>query len=211
MKILATWDDGASQDMRVADLMDKYAIPTIFYWPCQLARSKNMGKVKSFLTMNQCIELSKRFEVGSHTVTHHYLTDLNTKQARNEIFESRKTWQDVTGQEINSFCYPRGRQNQIIRMLVKNAGYTNARTTAVGHLSPGYEPYLTPTTVHVGIDRVEYKGKTWEVYAREMLEKAKQQEDAVYHLFGHSWEIEQFGDWQPLEDLLKELHDVLSD
>jgi hypothetical protein len=57
-------------------------------------------------------------------------------------------------------------------MLVKNAGYENARTTVVGHLNPGTDPFAQPTTLHVGIDRIEYKQICWEMYARQMMKKA---------------------------------------
>lgn len=203
-KIKATWDDGCVHDLRVAELMRKYGINTVFYWPYHLEKSKNVGRVGKFLSMAQCKELGKEFPVGSHTVTHNHLTKITVKQARNEIFDSKKLWEDALGKPVTSLCYPRGYANTMIKILVKNAGYEDARSTAVGHLQPG-EQYFQATTVHVGVDRVEYKGKCWEMFAREMLEKCT--EDSTYHLFGHSWEIEAANDWDNLEGLLKELKD----
>lgn len=211
MKILTSWDDASYHDLRIAELLKKYNLPGIFYWPVNLEKSKNMSRVKKWLSLSDCKEIAKSFEVGSHTITHQWLSELNTKQARNEIFDSRKYWQDQTGQTVETFCYPRNKQNTIVRLLVKNAGYKSARTTVIGHLDVGDDPYLTPTTVHIGIDRLEYKGKPWEVFARDMLEKAKNDPNAVYHLFGHGWEIEEFGDWENLEKLLKELWEVTTD
>jgi len=205
MKIVTSWDDGCKHDFKIVELLEKHELPGIFYWPCNLAKSKNVGKVKEFLTLNDCIEIAKKFDVGSHTVSHQYLTDLNVKQARNEIFESKKFWEDVLKREITSFCYPRGRNNGLIRVLVKNAGYKDARTTIVGCTQKSTDPILTNTTVHVGIDRVEYKGKCWEMYAREMLEKARKEENSIFHIFGHSWELEKEKDWKALDELFKEL------
>ena len=203
MKVIASWDDGGVGDLRLAELMSKYNIPSIFYWPVHLEKSKNVGRVGKFLTLDQCKEIAKAHEVGSHTVTHNWLTKLNTQQARNEVFESRKFWQDETGQDVNSLCYPRGYTNTMTIILVKNAGYTNARTTGVGVLDGGDDPYRTPTTVHVGVDRTEYKGKTWEAFARQMLSQAT--ENSIYHIMGHSWELDRENDWDALESLLKEL------
>lgn len=205
MKIIASWDDGCVLDLRMAELMAKYNIPTIFYWPYALDKSKNMNRCKTFLTMDQCKEIAKNFEIGSHTVNHHWLTKINTQQAQNEIFDSRKLWQDALGQEIKSFCYPRGYKNGIVKLLVKNAGYTSARTTVIGHLSPGPDAMEQPTTVHIGIDRIEYKNVSWEIFARQMLEQARENPEAIFHMMGHSWEIDLFGDWDNLENLLKEL------
>lgn len=203
MKVIASWDDASFYDRKMADLMKKYNVKTVFYWPCNLDKSRNMNKCNKFLALNDCKELAKDFEVGSHTVTHNWLPDLNTQQARNEIFDSRKFWQDVTGQAVESFSYPRGRHNELVRILVKNAGYKEARTTIVGHLKPNDDPLQMHTTVHVGIDRKEYKDISWELFARKMIKEAK--DDSVYHLWGHSWEIELYKDWENLENLLKEL------
>lgn len=205
MKIVTSWDDGCKHDWKVVELLEKHNLPGIFYWPCNLEKSCNVGKVKEFLSINDCIEISKKFDVGSHTVTHQYLTDITTQQARNEVFISKQIWEDILQKPITSFCYPRGRQNGIIRMLVKNAGYKEARTTIVGWIEKSTDPVLTNTTVHAGVDRVEYKGKCWETFAREMLEKARTKENSIFHLFGHSWEIEKNNDWQALDDLFKEL------
>lgn len=205
MKIVTSWDDACKHDLRLAELLEKHELPATFYWQTNLEKAHNVGKVKEFLTMEDCIEISKKFEVGSHTVTHQYLTELNVKQARNEVFISKQIWESVLGRPITSFCYPRGRQNSIVRMLVKNAGYTNARTTVVGWLEKSTDPILTNTTVHVGMDRVEYKGKNWEDYARDMLVKARAKDNSIFHVFGHSWEIERNNDWQALDDFFKEL------
>ena len=205
MKVIATWDDAAIEDLKLAELMAKYEIPTIFYWPFNLEKSVNVKSIKKFLTQKQCLEIAKKFEIGSHTITHNYLTKIPLKAASPEISDSRKKWQDLTGQGINSLCYPRGYSNQLIRMIAKNAGYKNARTTVVGRLDEGTDPYQTPTTVHVGIDRVEYKGICWQMFANKMLEEARKKDDAIFHLFGHSWEIERENDWKDLESLLKEL------
>ncbi len=205
VRVVASWDDGAAADVRVAELMAKYDIPTIFYWPYNLATSLNVTRVKRFLTLSQCVELAQNFEVGSHTISHPHLTKIRPAEARREILESRKMWQDVTGQPVESFCYPRGYANEEIRQMVADAGYRQARNVAVGHLTAAEDPYWTGATVHVGIDRVEYNGVPWAKYARNMLRTARRTEDATYHLFGHSWEIERDNNWAELESLLRDL------
>lgn len=204
MKIVTSWDDACKHDLKVVELLEKYNLPGIFYWPCNLARAKNVGRIQEFLTLNDCVEISKKFEVGSHTVTHQYLPDLNVQQIKNEIVVSKKFWEKLIDKPVTSFCYPRGRNNGMIRLLVKGAGYTDARTTIVGCTQPSQDPFLTTTSVHIGIDRVEYKGKCWEDFARDMLKRARE-EDSIFHIFGHSWEIEKEKDWQALEDLFKEM------
>lgn len=209
MKIIFSWDDGCVHDKKAAELMKKYDIETIFYWPYNLEKCKNVSRVGKFLTMEECVELSKEFEVGSHTMTHEFLTKINQKQAEYEIFESRKLWQDKTGQKIKSFCYPRGYTNSFLKILVKNAGYTDARSTVIGRVTESPDPFFVETALHAGIDRIEYKidskNVSWEIYGRYILEKARQTENAIFHVFAHSWEIELFKDWENLESFIKEL------
>jgi peptidoglycan/xylan/chitin deacetylase (PgdA/CDA1 family) len=210
MKIIATWDDGAAEDLRIADLVSKYNIKSIFYWPFKLEQASNLSKVKSFLTMKQCVELSKTFEVGSHGYSHLYLTDahLTAVDFRKELIDSKSLWEDAIGKNVSSFCYPRGRANGDIRKLVKKAGYTTARNTAVGCIEKAIDPLWTSTTVHVGIQRSEYGDKPWLNYALEHYKQALNTPHSVFHLFGHSWEIERENAWEDLETLLKEITQV---
>ena len=203
MKIISSWDDGSIHDLKLSELLNKYELPGLFYIPWDLEKSKNVSRVGKFLNRNQCKELSEKFPIGAHGVTHNYLTKIPLASASNEIVDSKKHWEDFLGKPITSFCYPRGYSNAIIRMMVKNAGYENARTTIVGNLSPGPDPYQTMTTLHVAIDRIEYRQVSWEIFARQMMAKAD--ENSIFHIFGHSWEIENFGDWDNLENLFKEL------
>ena len=207
MKIIATWDDGAKQDLKISELMAKYKIPTIFYWPCALEKSHNLKGVKSFLSLKECKAISRSFTVGSHSYNHTHLKKsiIDRTQAKFEIFNSRKFWQDATGQSIDTFCYPRGRFSLEYKEMVKDAGYKSARGVEVGSLDEGKDPYHTPTTVHVGIKRTEYNGVTWFNYAKMMIEKTKDMKNPLFHLFGHSWEIETNNEWKNLESLLRDL------
>lgn len=229
MKVIASWDDGAVEDLRIAELMTKYSVRAIFYWPFHLEKSLNVTKIDRFLTPGQCLEIAKQFEVGSHTISHPHLTKIPLEEARTEIVDSRKKWQDLTGQSIDSFCYPRGYANDAIRQLVREAGYSNARNTAVGCLDEPEDPFWTANTEHVGIDRVEYtmpvrpslvgsfaarirgerrvecKRLRWQDYARLKLEEARNTHGSVYRIFGHSWEIERDNNWSELESLLRDL------
>lgn len=207
MRLMATWDDAAVQDLRIAELMARYEVPTVFYWPCALKKSKNLKGVKEFLSLKECKEIAKSFTVGSHSYSHSHLKKdvMTSSQARFEIFGSRRFWQDETGQAVDTFCYPRGRFDQEYKEMVGLAGYVGARGVGVGSLDGGDDPYYRSTTVHVGIARAEYGGLSWLEYARSMVRAAGGMVDPVFHMFGHSWEIDREGEWGNLESFLKEL------
>jgi len=79
-------------------------------------------------------------EVGSHTITHPYLTRLPFAQAKEEIEGSKKLLEDKLGVEIRAFCYPYGDYNEQIRDMVAEAGYSVAYTTVSGSVeeSPNF-------------------------------------------------------------------------
>lgn len=199
--LLASWDDGAKTDLRMAELMQKYNIPTIFYWPSKLGNHKNTGKAKSFLSTEECKELSKNFEIGSHSMTHQFMNKLSIAKIANEIHESRKFWQDTTGQPIDSFAYPKNSLNSLTKALVKGAGYTNARTNNVGSLTPGDDLFSKKCTLQIALNRLEYNNKSWVLYADELMEKINA--DSIFHIFGCSWEVDVYKEWDRLEDLIK--------
>ena len=79
--------------------------------------------------------------IGSHTVTHPWLTRISTEAAREEIAASRKVLQDCFGVAVEHFCYPYGDWNERVRDLVTEAGYQTACTTKTGINSAGQSPF----------------------------------------------------------------------
>ena len=81
-------------------------------------------------------------EIGSHGMTHAHLTRVSSRQARAEIFDSRKRLEDLAGRPVRHFCYPYGDLNPAVRDLVGEAGYLTATTTEPGLNGPGVDPLL---------------------------------------------------------------------
>jgi peptidoglycan/xylan/chitin deacetylase (PgdA/CDA1 family) len=86
--------------------------------------------------------LAARHDIGSHTLSHPYLTKLPPAQAREEITASRKKLEDLFGRPVTHFCYPYGDWNEAVRDLVQAAGYKTACTTDPGVNGPGDSPFL---------------------------------------------------------------------
>ena len=76
--------------------------------------------------------LAAGHEIGSHTLTHPFLTKLSPAQAREEITASRKKLEDLFARPIAHFCYPYGDSNEAVRDMVQSAGYKTACTTNPG-------------------------------------------------------------------------------
>lgn len=70
--------------------------------------------------------------IGSHTLTHPYLTRIPPARAREEIGASKKWLEDRFGVAVEHFCYPYGDWNPSVRDEVIQAGYRTACTVRFG-------------------------------------------------------------------------------
>lgn len=76
-------------------------------------------------------------DIGSHTLSHPYLTRLPPARAQEEIEASKKRLEDAFARPIEHFCYPFGDWNDMVQDLVIEAGYKTACTTDSGINVPG--------------------------------------------------------------------------
>lgn len=70
--------------------------------------------------------------IGSHTVTHPYLSKLSHDQLAHEIIDSKKTIEEKLGTSVKHFASPFGFSDDTVVSLLKEAGYTTGRTTYRG-------------------------------------------------------------------------------
>lgn len=85
--------------------------------------------------------LAAGHEIGSHTLTHPWLTRLPAREAREEIVASKKKLEDLFGLAVEHFCYPYGDWNETVRDMVIEAGYQSACTTEFGINTPNTSPF----------------------------------------------------------------------
>jgi hypothetical protein len=216
--ITTSWDDGHPLDFRIAELLARYQLQGTFYVP----RATKTGT----MTPAQIRELSGRYEVGAHTLDHGILTRAGAQQARQEIRASKSWLEDVTGQPCPMFCPPKGKYSARHLAMIREAGYLGVRTVEFLSLDfprPTAGLLLMPTTLQAHphrlsalarnlVHRTAFRnlwlyivyGRTtdWPKLARSLLARALQC-GGVFHLWGHSWELEKAGQWQRLEEVLK--------
>ena len=85
--------------------------------------------------------LAAGHEIGSHTLTHPFLTQVPRQKAQEEITASRKKLEDLFGRPIEHFCYPYGDWNEAVRDIVAAAGYKTACTTDAGVNTAADSPF----------------------------------------------------------------------
>lgn len=225
MIISTSWDDGHQLDMRLGELLSKYNLTGTFY----IAKDYLSERMSD----DELRQLSQAHELGAHTLTHPVLTEIPLEDARQEIVQSKQWLEDVLGKPVTSFCYPKGAQNESLQKIAEQADYQMARGVSGYHLHPnnrfnmqttihiypfplrplpgyplwrGIRTRLQPLSNALPYLRdlhVPYTSLySWESLATALLEKAAEQ-NSIWHLWGHSWEIEKFGMWDALESVLR--------
>ena len=197
MEIVTSWDDGAKEDVRIAELLRKYELPGIFF----------IANVTNQLTEAEIRAIADDFELGGHTMSHpHDIKLLKPWEAEEDIRYNKDWLEDIGQKELEWFCYPRGRYNGETIDAVKNCGFTKARTTIVNEITLGDDMFRIPTAIHAYRHRKEYRGRDWVHHAIQLYDLAKNTQNSYYHIWGHSWEIEQQGSWSELERLLAHIY-----
>lgn len=191
-----SWDDGWAEDVRLAEMLKFYGIIGTFFIP-----------TKCELSDDEIKKIAEFHIIGGHTVSHPQdLKLLSDEDLKSEIVNNREWLQDLTGQEIQDFCYPRGRHDERVRTAAKHAGYRTGRTTLIGWTSVPPKLFERHTTVHT-YNRKEHEGVRWQDYARQKWHEAIAEAHSgglgYYHLWGHSaLELQKNDWWNDLEDLL---------
>ena len=216
--ITTSWDDGHPLDLRVAELLSRYNLQGTFYVP--------MTAETTTMTPAQIRELSATFEMGGHTMHHVVLSRTGDDQAQQEIGASRAWLEDVTGKPCWMFCPPQGKFRRRHLPMIREAGYGGVRTVemlSVDLPRPRDGLLMMPTTLQAhphGLSSyvrnlarraafrnlwlyiVHGRSIDWSKLARSLLGLTLKR-GGVFHLWGHSWELQEAGQWQRLEEVLK--------
>ncbi len=210
--VTTSWDDGHKLDLKVARILKRCGLKGTFY----ISPNNMQWKKKDLLTERQIVKLSKDFEIGAHTLTHPELDTVSVDVAREEIFGSKKYLEKLIGKYVVSFCYPRGKYNKKVQEIVRKLGFTSARTLKTYQFNFSTDLFASGSTIHVykhysDIIKIakfsNYEPKRflrhmdWELLAKEMFDYVSKH-GGLYHLLGHSWEVDKNNDWEKLERVL---------
>lgn len=214
--VTTSWDDGDYADLKLAELLLSRGIRGTFYIPINY-RDRPLGHSELRVLA------SEGFEIGAHGYSHKHLWSLEPQELAQEVRPCKRILEDLLGKEVEMFCYPRGRYDANVVRAVQDAGYKGARTVRMLATRPSFDPFEMPTTLQVfPHGRLTYlknvararSAEGLQSCLRQMprlgswLELGKRLFDAVmesggiWHLYGHSWEIERLGLWNGLRELL---------
>jgi peptidoglycan/xylan/chitin deacetylase (PgdA/CDA1 family) len=216
--VTTSWDDGDPMDLRVAEMLRTRGLLGTFYVPI-------IGyNGRPILDANDLRGLSSQgFEIGAHGVSHHVLPKFRGKELHREVSICKQRLQDILGDEVKMFCYPKGRYSNRVICELEKTGYAGARTTEMLSCDMDMNPYRIATTLeafpHKSTDYLRNFARAlnvraaldWAIcsrHARNWVAIAKQTFDQVlrkggiWHLYGHSWIVEEFNLWEDLDQVL---------
>lgn len=214
--VTTSWDDGHPLDLRLAAMLAKHGVAATFYIPRKSAQP--------VMDKKQIVTLGQAFEIGAHTLDHTCLDHVSDREAAEQLAGSRRWIEDVTSQSCRLFCFPGGKYKNRQLPLVSQAGFLAARTVEFLSLLPPVrraDLLLIPTSVQAFPHRPAAHARNalkrrairpfcsgdlphsrdWVALAKRLFLRALR-DGGVFHLWGHSWEIEQRGLWQHLAELL---------
>lgn len=223
--ITTSWDDGSPLDLKLAKLLKKYEIPATFYVPIKNIERESMNSIR-------IREIAEDFDIGGHTVHHVDLTKIPLEMAWKEISACKKELERIIGREVVSFSYPIGAYNHKLADMVKKAGFKGARTTNLLETKIR-NPFEIGVTIHVYEHSMSHYAKelihrgnhklfcfltkklscrrklflNWYELAIDTLEYIEKF-GGIWHLWGHSWEIEKYHNWKKLVKIFGRISEV---
>jgi peptidoglycan/xylan/chitin deacetylase (PgdA/CDA1 family) len=126
--VVLTFDDGYKSVLSAAKpILDKYGYTATVFLIAQ-----SVGKGSGNLTWNDVRALRKAdYEIGSHTLSHAYLTKRKPKETKDafekriytEISESKRTIEQNLGEQIAAIAYPYGLYDDFAMQTAQGEGY----------------------------------------------------------------------------------------
>jgi len=120
-----TFDDGCETDLvSAAPILKTLAFNATFY-----VTTGFLGKA-GYMTESQVRELGRAgFEIGCHSTTHPYLTELDSAGLHREIVEAKDRLEQTLGRPVQHYSCPGGRWDDRVVVKVKEAGYVSLATS----------------------------------------------------------------------------------
>lgn len=137
--VCITFDDGCETDLiAAAPVLQEFGFHATFYLTAGFLGTPG------YLNRDQVRQLdSQSFEIGCHSMTHPYLSDLPDPELKREIVDAKLRIEQIVGHPIEHFSCPGGRYNARTLAMARRAGlqtvansefHANSSRTSAYHL-----------------------------------------------------------------------------
>jgi peptidoglycan/xylan/chitin deacetylase (PgdA/CDA1 family) len=172
--VTITFDDGCETDLiTAAAVLKETGFGATFY-----ITSGFLGR-KGYLSRAQLQQLcALGFEIGCHSMTHAYLTDLDQSSLQREIVEAKTRLEQIIAGAVEHFSCPGGRYDQRVTSVAEMAGYKSLATSRIqansaltSHFELGRVAIMRNLSL-TAFERICRARGLWQLNARDQLRLA---------------------------------------
>ena len=146
--VILTFDDGYLDNyVNAFPLLQRYGMPAVVFVVAHPALTSNAWDAAAgepwapLMDRRQVLEMARAgIEIGSHTLTHPRLTDVDADPLAWELGESKRLLESWLGDPVVSLAYPYGAVDERVKRAAQQAGYELAVATNSGPIHFGADP-----------------------------------------------------------------------
>lgn len=208
--LILSYDDGAIQDRKLVELMNKYQLIGTFH-----LNSNKLGTNNYFdyLNKDEIKGLYKGHEVSVHSANHPNLPDISRVDVIYEVLEDRKELERLVEYPVRGMAYPFGNTNDAVIEAISGLGIEYARTVGDTYNFEIPNDFLRwhPTIHQFGKaysepNQPEKDKKELALFYKVIDDFLKTKELSVLDVWGHSWEMgTDEKKWEETEKFFKQL------
>lgn len=193
-----SYDDGVVQDKRLVEIFNKHGLKGTFNINGGCYNPGPQDPPYGRMTKKSAVDLLKNsgHEVAIHTLTHPWLTKLESTEIVREITEDRRQLEKDFGTIVRGMAYPYGVYNDTVIDVLKLCGVAYARGVASTHsfAIPQNWLVLQPTCHHKDPKLMEL--------AEKFLAPPRNlwYTPMLFYVWGHSYEFDDNDNWHIMEE-----------
>jgi peptidoglycan/xylan/chitin deacetylase (PgdA/CDA1 family) len=121
-----TFDDGNADNFAAAAVLRQNQLRATWYIPSGLVGTPGFMSWKQLLSLQ-----SDGHEIGGHSLDHMHIEALDAASLRREVCDDRRALQEAGFNPV-SFAYPFGGYDEAAKQMVRECGYSSARSIGSG-------------------------------------------------------------------------------
>ncbi len=199
-----SFDDGITQDRRFVEIINKYGLKCTFNLNSGYFGQPGKLETPSFSVDHSKVgaeevkSLYNGHEVAVHTVHHPRLDLLDHDSVYHEVMDDLEALEELSGQKVIGMAYPGGPffTDETIRIISEETPICYARSTS------GHKTFALPDNLMIWEPTCQSESGSLFRLAEEFI-SLKPNEDALFYVWGHTYEFDIYDSWGRFEEFCK--------
>jgi len=187
-----SYDDGQVYDEKLVDIFNRYGVKGTFHL--------NSGRFdqEGFVRSEQVKDLYRGHEISCHSVSHPFPDRIPAPAWRDEVWEDRKTLENIAEYAVRGMSYPYGVYNDTVIETAKSCGIVYSRTTKeTGSFGIPTDFMMWHPTCHHN-NCMNYIDNFFRPWAYETYSQ-------LFYVWGHSFEFAREDNWDLIETFCQKM------